>query len=600
MYLDKVTALLDKHLKTKHPTFFGTHAKHPVAELKPSKDIHDPIWGTNKFSWRELIIIDSPIIQRLRRIHQTGLAYYVYPSARHSRFEHSLGVVTVATRVFDAVAQRYAGRLEEIAQQLNRPPEKLEETISRWRQELRLAALLHDTGHSLLSHASERVYGELELLKKAAKELSELAAGKKKAGEVLSFCLSKTDAVNDLLERAKAKLMRGGDLAGEYSGDLDMENVSLLILGRSRHPYQHFMGDIISSGFDADKLDYLLRDAISAGLPLRYDLDRYLATVSLPRLNLYDDETGKLERLYRSANPIPQKRPPGPNEKYSYFVSYRLRLPKRSMNTIEQIMICKLMLTSYIYQHQKVRAAEGLFERLLLRVLREWQSQEKTGVGRPRDRKAKKGKKIRRTDKEIVPLFLELDDASLLGDEFLGCENQEIREISYRLVNRLLPRVVYEISPTTEEPHETYLTDFFSRLEDDDARAEVLHELDTIVGTELIRRRSELRSGSGAPDPKVACRRAGVWFDVPWLPTFEGMDELIYDSDHRHPVKVGEMFPINKWLEAYQRYRLTLRVFSFSEYWTDVVEAAEEALKRVTRITDHEFYLRCKRDRRPD
>jgi hypothetical protein len=84
------------------------------------------------------------------------------------------------------------------------------------------------------------------------------------------------------------------------------------------------------------------------------------------------------------------------------------------------------------------------------------------------------------------------------------------------------------------------------------------------------------------------------------MPTFEGMDELIYDSDRGHPVKIGEMFPINKWLEAYQRYRLTLRVFSFSEYWPDVVEAAEEALKKVTHITDHEFYLRCKRDRRPD
>ena len=290
MYLAKVTALLDQHLKTKHPTFFGSQAKHPVAELKPFKDIHDPIWGTNRFSWRELVIIDSPIIQRLRRIHQTGLAYYVYPSARHSRFEHSLGVVTVATRVFDAVAQRYAGRLEDVARTLS-TAQKAEVTISRWRQELRLAALLHDTGHSLLSHASERVYSELELLKAAERELSELAAGKKKAGEVLSFCLSKTEAVNDLLARAKTRLMKECDLAGEYAGDLDVENISLLILGRSRHPLQHFMGDIISSGFDADKLDYLLRDAISAGLPLRYDLERYLSTVYLPKSKLYDDVT---------------------------------------------------------------------------------------------------------------------------------------------------------------------------------------------------------------------------------------------------------------------------------------------------------------------
>lgn len=590
MYLTKVTSLIDEHLKSKHPTFFGSRASHPFLDLRLFKDIHDPIWGTNRFSWRELAIIDSPIFQRLRRIHQTGLAYYVYPSARHSRFEHSLGVVTVATRVFDSIAQRFTGLLEEMAGQLAQG-EKHEDVVSRWRQELRLAALLHDTGHSLLSHASERVYGELQLLKNAAVELSEVAAARKKAGEVLSYCLTKTDALAGLLARAKGKLMKSG-LEGEFDGDLDMENVSLLILGRSRHPWQHFMGDIISSGFDADKLDYLLRDAVSTGLPLRYDLERYLSTVSLPKLKLYDDPTGKLEKLYLNANPRPAKHDPDQNEKQPYFISYRLRLPKRSMNTIEQITICKLMLTSYIYQHQKVRAAEGLFERLLLRVLREWQEPEgfNTTSGKGKSARKKVGKK----DEEIVPLFLDLDDTSLHGDKFLGSDNTEIKETSYRLVNRLLPRVVYEISPTTEEPHDTYLTDFFSKLEDDDAKTEVLDRLDTAVGTQLIRRRNELKS---EPDAKSACRRAGVWFDVPWVPTFEGMDELIVESEGGYPVKIGEMFPINKWLEAYQKYRLTLRVFSYSEYWFDVAAAAESALKKVTGIKDHEFYRRCLRNR---
>ena len=270
------------------------------------------------------------------------------------------------------------------------------------------------------------------------------------------------------------------------------------------------------------------------------------------------------------------------------------------MNTIEQITICKLMLTSYIYQHQKVRAAEGLFERLLFRVLREWQSPEMAGSGVStiqRRGQGKTKKQIGKTDEEIVPFFLDLDDTSLQSKDFLGSPNSEIRETSYRLVNRLLPRVVYEISATAEEPHDTLLADFFLRLEDDDARPKALDELDTIVGKELARRRIELRGGSESPDPKAVCRRAGVWFDVPWVPTFEGMDELIGDSDSGYPVKVGEMFPLNKWLEAYQKYRLTLRVFSFSEYCSDVAVAAEKALRKVTRITDHEFYQRSRRDR---
>jgi len=205
------------------------------------------------------------------------------------------------------------------------------------------------------------------------------------------------------------------------------------------------------------------------------------------------------------------------------------------MNTIEQITICKLMLTSYIYQHQKVRAAEGLFERLLLRVLRKWQLPGETGG----DISAKK------TDEEIVPLFLDLDDTSLHGDEFLGSDNAEIREISYRLVNRLLPRVVYEIGSTAEEPHDVPLADFFWTLEDDDARPRVLNELDDILGTELMNRHSEWRSGSEKLDPKAACRRAGVWFDVPWVPTFEGMDELIGESHRGYPVPISEISPIN-------------------------------------------------------
>lgn len=84
--------------------------------------------------------------------------------------------------MFDAIALRYAGRLEEIAGHLA-PKEKFEDAVSRWRQELRLAALLHDTGHSLLSHASERVYGELQLLKSAAAEQVILLLPRKKQGK---------------------------------------------------------------------------------------------------------------------------------------------------------------------------------------------------------------------------------------------------------------------------------------------------------------------------------------------------------------------------------------------------------------------------------
>jgi hypothetical protein len=108
--LSRIISDLDDFLRSSHPSFFGSQASHPHSPLKRYKVIHDNLWGTSRFTWREMIIIDSPVMQRLRDIHQTGLAYHVYPSARHSRFEHSLGVLTIASRVFDSLVQRYPSR----------------------------------------------------------------------------------------------------------------------------------------------------------------------------------------------------------------------------------------------------------------------------------------------------------------------------------------------------------------------------------------------------------------------------------------------------------------------------------------------------------
>ncbi len=571
--LTAVVARLDDYLKSKHGLFFGDKAEHPVLEIKPYKDIHDPIWGTNSFSWREVALIDTPLMQRLRRIHQTGLAYHVYPSARHSRFEHSLGVAIVATKVFDAVVRRHAGKLRETVK-IVEDSDDYESIVFRWRQELRLAALLHDTGHSLLSHTSERVYGKLPLLLRAADELSELAAAEKKAGEVVSFCLSRTEALKSVLSRAKSKLMKECDIPDEFQGEPDMLNVSLLIVGRSRHPLLQFMADIISSGFDADKLDYLLRDAAAAGLPLRYDLERYLATVHLPESKLTDGK-GKLEKLYATVCPRKLVKENPSEERFPYYRSFRLKLPKRSMNTIEQVTICKLMLYSYIYHHPKVRAAEGFFERLLSRVVENWRASG-------------------RSDEEILQLFMDLDDTGLHGPEFLNSPNAETRTLAYRLVNRLIPRVVYEIVSSPSGVETTLLGDFFSKLGDPGSKSAVLKKVEAVMGSELSKLRPEL----GA-DPQVACLKAGAWLDVPSLPTFEGMDELIGEAHGRDAVRIGDVFPINKWTEAYHAHRYAIRVYSFSEYCSEVAVAARKGLEDVTRITDPDFYKRCRRSRTP-
>ena len=231
--LAAVTKAIDEYLRESHSSYFSDQPVHPVLPLKRSKVLHDNLWGTNRFSWRELALIDSPIIQRLRDIHQVGLALQTYMCARHSRFEHSIGVVTIASRVFEALQRRQGGELSMIAQALY-PMENTSQTILRFKEEMRLAALLHDTGHSLYSHTSERIYSQLPMIQKATEDLSRFVGKEKGAGEVLAFCLALSKPVSQLLERAGQRLI-GDVTSDDYEGPVSMINVALLIVGRGPH-----------------------------------------------------------------------------------------------------------------------------------------------------------------------------------------------------------------------------------------------------------------------------------------------------------------------------------------------------------------------------
>ncbi|WP_323675331.1 HD domain-containing protein [Halorubellus sp. PRR65] len=101
------------------------------------KNIRDPLYGFITVNEMELRVISAPVVQRLRRIAHLGLSDAVYPSATHSRFEHSLGVMHLAG---------------ELATSLGLP----DDTV----QAYRIAGLLHDVGHSPFSHALEGVIEE--------------------------------------------------------------------------------------------------------------------------------------------------------------------------------------------------------------------------------------------------------------------------------------------------------------------------------------------------------------------------------------------------------------------------------------------------------
>jgi HD superfamily phosphohydrolase len=232
--------------------------------------------------------------------------------------------------------------------------------------------------------------------------------------------------VAQLLLRTEAKGLIGDSASDDYDGPIDLKNVALIIVGRSSHPFLQFLGDIVSSAFDADKLDYLLRDATNAGLPLRYDLDRYLYDVRIDR-EVLPDGAGELEKLYSQVKaPGLDRKSASAQTRHPYYETYRLRLSRRAMNVIEQIIICKMMLFSYIYHHPKARAADGLAERLLRRMLANWRANGES-------------------DEKILERFLKMTDASLQIERGEG-DDKITADYRYRLANRLLPREVYSIS----------------------------------------------------------------------------------------------------------------------------------------------------------
>ncbi|HCF49928.1 MAG TPA: hypothetical protein DER60_06580 [Syntrophomonas sp.] len=87
------------HLEAKVNDFVEEKlSKYKPNNITAPKIIHDSILGSNIFLPHEVVVLDMPIVQRLRRISQVDLVPYVFPSGNHNRFEHTLGVTTLSGR----------------------------------------------------------------------------------------------------------------------------------------------------------------------------------------------------------------------------------------------------------------------------------------------------------------------------------------------------------------------------------------------------------------------------------------------------------------------------------------------------------------------
>src|SRR5437868_10985568 len=101
--------------------------------MSKRKFIRDAVHGDIEMSALEVELMDTPEFQRLRGIRQLGTAYLVFPSAVHTRFEHSLGASWMAHRILESVRRNYSVAPED-------------------ERRIRVSALLHDITHIPFGH----------------------------------------------------------------------------------------------------------------------------------------------------------------------------------------------------------------------------------------------------------------------------------------------------------------------------------------------------------------------------------------------------------------------------------------------------------------
>jgi HD superfamily phosphohydrolase len=232
-----VLAAANLHGGTSGDAGWAYRADVPMRTGAKNRAIRDAIHGlisVDPCFWK---VIDAPEVQRLRWIRQTGLAYLVYPGSEHSRFAHVIGVYGLAQRVFNQLLQQatYTGILN---------PSDLDEDL---RLAFTTAALCHDLGHTAFSHVLEQIL---------------LPAGFRTH------------------EDCTLELLQEGEVGKRIRNiGCDLEQVVQLLKGEH---WFNGLCKLISGHVDVDRLDYLMRDAASAGVGYgNYDLDWMINSLSL-------------------------------------------------------------------------------------------------------------------------------------------------------------------------------------------------------------------------------------------------------------------------------------------------------------------------------
>lgn len=211
-----------------------------MKKTEERKVLRDPIHGYIHVDLQVIWdCINAKEMQRLKRIHQLGGDYQVYHTAEHSRFAHSLGVYEIVRRMVNEV-------------------QALHDTLSEYEKTtVMLAGLLHDIGHGPFSYAFENI--------------SQL----RHEEYTVKIIMEESSEVHQILENCHPHLS---------------EDVASII--QYRHP-KECLNQMVSGQLDADRMDYLLRDAYFTGTNYgKFDLERILRTIRVKDGKIVVKESG--------------------------------------------------------------------------------------------------------------------------------------------------------------------------------------------------------------------------------------------------------------------------------------------------------------------
>lgn len=209
-----------------------------LERMKYYHEFRDPVHDFIKVTSHEREIINSRPVQRLRHINQLALTNMIYHGTTHRRFEHSLGVMHLAGVAFDELTdpQNTSDEVRELIPELNQ-----RDNFSYWRTVVRMAALCHDLGHLPFSHAAEHLLP-------------------------IGYTHERISADIICSEELSALLM-------QMTPPINPEVVAKLAVGpkesrgTSFSVWEGLLSEIVTgNAFGVDRMDYLLRDSLHAGV----------------------------------------------------------------------------------------------------------------------------------------------------------------------------------------------------------------------------------------------------------------------------------------------------------------------------------------------